>query len=220
MAILLTAGGRAGEDKQAQRGIRRPKPGLGVAYWPSTASHMTLCEALPVESARAPQPSEVEGTWAVAQVYSRHEKALAEVLDMAGIHHFLPVERRRKLVAGRRREFFVPVFPGYLFVCCRYTEDFYGVRQRRQCYGMISVANQSRFIRELDNLFVAEQDYRLHAYKDLVVGTRCRVREGAMKDAEGVLVRRDKKDLFVMQVEILGQSCAMEIDADLLEPCD
>ena len=49
-------------------------------------------------------------------------------------------------------------------------------------------------------------------------GRRCRVRSGPLADMEGRIERRAGRTRFVVNVDILGQAAAVEIDADMLEP--
>jgi transcription antitermination factor NusG len=51
-------------------------------------------------------------------------------------------------------------------------------------------------------------------------GRRCRVRSGALKGLEGVVLRRTKIARVYVVVDALGQSVELEIEADLLELVD
>ncbi len=61
---------------------------------------------------------------------------------------------------------------------------------------------------------------QLDRYPSLAVGRRCRIKAGAFRGLEGIVVRRNKLTRIVLQVSILGQGAAMEIDGDLLEVLD
>ena len=61
---------------------------------------------------------------------------------------------------------------------------------------------------------------QLDPYPSLAVWRRCRIKAGAFHGLEGIVVRRDKLTRIVLQVSILGQGAAMEIDGDLLEVLD
>ena len=57
-------------------------------------------------------------------------------------------------------------------------------------------------------------------YPYLKSGDRCRVVAGPLIGIEGFVVRRKGLCQLVLQVAILGQAAAVEIEADLVEPLD
>jgi transcription elongation factor len=59
---------------------------------------------------------------------------------------------------------------------------------------------------------------RVEPYRELVVGERVRIRNGAMRGVEGVLVRKKAGLRFVLTLELINQHAAIEVDADELEP--
>jgi len=59
-----------------------------------------------------------QGKWYALAVRSRHEKVAEQALADKGFDTFLPLYVRRHHYGVRRRDFRLPLFPGYLF--CRF----------------------------------------------------------------------------------------------------
>jgi hypothetical protein len=57
-----------------------------------------------------------ESHWYVAQTCARHEKRIAEQLNVRGIEHFLPLYEMVSQWKDRRVKLQLPLFPGYIFV--------------------------------------------------------------------------------------------------------
>jgi len=49
------------------------------------------------------------------------------------------------------------------------------------------------------------------------IGRRCRITSGPFEGMEGTVIHRDGVTRLVLQVSILGQGAAIEIEPDLLE---
>ncbi len=54
-------------------------------------------------------------------------------------------------------------------------------------------------------------------YPHAAVGKRCRIKAGVFRGTEGTVIRRGKTWRLVLEVSLLGQGAAMEVDADLVE---
>jgi len=162
--------------------------------------------------------SEVTGPWHVACTKARREKALARSLIGTETAYFLPMVERVSVIRRRRFRALVPLFRGYAF--------FAGDEQTRwQVLGsdhvarVLMVVDQERFIWEISQI---EQAFaagaRLDPFPFIRRGARCRVRCGALAGLEGVVSVRRSVTRLVLEVEMLGQAAAMEIEASLLEP--
>ncbi len=160
---------------------------------------------------------ETEGTWWVARTKSRNEKALAWNLNKWGIPYFLPLIEKTTSRSGRRFKSLVPLFSGYLF--------FRGDdQQRHQAFTTnriaqtIDVRDQEKLIRELSAIHVAiSSGMDMDTHPHVKEGKLCRVTAGPLIGAQGVVVSRKNISRILLDVEMLGQSAAVEISADLLE---
>ena len=78
--------------------------------------------------------------------------------------------------------------------------------------------DRDRFLAELSQIEQAlDGGARLDPYPSMGHGSLCRVRCGPLAGLEGVVVRKNVTRLL-LQVEMLGQAAALEIDGSLLEP--
>jgi len=174
----------------------------------------------PMLSPPAESVLSLEGRWWVAHTRARNEKALAWDLVRESIGYFLPMKDRVRHSGGRKRRVMLPLFTSYFFLCGT-PEDRYRAMTTNRISHTITVADQERFVRELAFLEQALQGQaKLDFYPQVALGQTCRVTAGPFKGIEGVVVRRSPRARVVLQVGLIGQGAAMEIDADLLEPTD
>lgn len=174
----------------------------------------------PILSPRVGSVSEVPDSWWIAHTKSRFEKAFAWDLLQNNVNYFLPLARRVRISGGRKRTILMPLFPSYVFFAGDEQARYLALTTHRLC-AVIPVTDQEELRNELAAIEKAVlQKAELDAYPFAVVGKRCRVTTGTFEGMEGVVVSRGVKSKFVLKVSILGQSVAMEIDADVLEPVD
>jgi transcription antitermination factor NusG len=160
------------------------------------------------------------GRWWVAHTKARCEKAFAFDLLARRIAYFLPMVERVRFSGGRRRHALMPLFPGYVFFRGGREDRYRALITDRLCQ-VIDVVDQERLARELAHLARAlSAAVPLDPYPFAAVGRRCRVAAGPLRGVEGVVVRREGTDRLVLEVAMLGQGAAMEIDAELLEPAE
>jgi len=161
---------------------------------------------------------DMTGTWWVAHTKPRQEKAFARDLFARGISYFLPLVERVTIIRGRKFRPLIPLFSGYVFACGT-EDDRYEMFADNRIAGTIKVHDQDRFVDELTQIQNAvTAAVPLDPWPYLRKGRRCRIRTGAFKDLEGIVVRRKGVTRLVLTVETLGQAVAMEIDAGLLDP--
>ncbi|MFQ5502784.1 MAG: transcription termination/antitermination NusG family protein [Phycisphaerae bacterium] len=163
--------------------------------------------------------SGIEGIWSVLHTRARNEKALAWELYNLNITYFLPLVRRSRKYLGRRAEVTIPLFPGYIFLACRFEEERYAALRTHRIAKVITVDDQQRLIGELDNIRrTVNTPHMIDLYPRITRGRRCRVVAGCLKGIEGVVVKRNRVSRIFLDVSMLGQSAVVEIDAMLLEP--
>ena len=156
--------------------------------------------------------------WWVGHTKARFEKAFAFDLLARRVPYFLPMVERVRMSGGRKRRGLMPLFPGYVFFRGGREDRYRALATDRLCQ-VIEVADQARLAAELAALDRAlAAGVSLDAYPFAAVGRRCRVACGPLEGVEGVVVRRDGTTRLVLEVAMLGQAAAVEIDAGLLEP--
>lgn len=160
---------------------------------------------------------QIPGRWWVGHTKARAEKAFAWELHRAGTGYFLPMVERVSVSGGRKRKTLMPVFPGYVFFAGDEQTRYNALMTHRLCQ-VIAAADQDQLRRELSSLQVAlENKAAFDPYPHAVVGRRCRVKSGPFMGVEGTIVRRDEVWKLVLQVSLLGQSVAMEVEPEMVE---
>jgi hypothetical protein len=85
---------------------------------------------------------------------------------------------------------------------------------------VIAVRDQKQLTDELTALHrLISGGIKLELYPFATVGRRCRITKGPFEGMEGTVVERKDARVarLVLEVSMLGQGAAMEIEADLLE---
>ena len=162
----------------------------------------------------------LRGRWWVAHTKARFEKAFAWDLLRRGIGYFLPMIERVRISGGRKRRAMAPLFPSYVFVCGADDSRYEAMTTNRLCQ-TLDVHDQETLVRELVAIERAlAGKAELDPYPFAAVGRRCRITAGPFVGLEGVVVQRNCTARLVLEVGMLGQGAALEVDADLLEPVD
>lgn len=161
---------------------------------------------------------EMHPQWCAVFTAPRSEKCVAQRLEQRAIESFLPLYQVMRTWKNRQRvRVSLPLFPGYVFVRID--------RQRRsavlQTPGVIYVvgSHQQAEIPDSEICLLREgfAHSKVEPYCDLVVGERVRIRSGVMQGVEGVLVRKQDRLRFVLTVNMINQSAAIEVNAEDLE---
>ena len=164
--------------------------------------------------------AEIPGQWWVAHTRSRAEKALAQMLCRWQIPYFLPLAERVTRRKGRQLKSLLPIFSGYMFFCGT-PDQRYAAMTSNKIAQVIEVHDQAGLVQELTQINRAlKSGVPVDRYPNLTTGKRCRVVAGPLAGLEGVLLRKKNCLRLLLEVRILGQAAAVEIDADLLEPAD
>lgn len=160
------------------------------------------------------------GQWWVAHVKSRNEKALAHDLIRRNISYFLPMSWKVRRHSGRTIKSLLPLFSGYLFFCGEENERIELLRTNRVA-NLIVVNDQQMLIDELAQIEHAlRAGVALTPHKYVKVGQRCRIIAGPLANLTGIVVRAGNTARLLLQVDILGQGAAVEIDVDMIELLD
>lgn len=166
------------------------------------------------KSAPELQRSEVEYHWFAVFTLPQHEKAALRQLEMRTIETFLPTFESVRVWKNRQRvKIVLPLFPSYLFVRISPRE-----RGRvLQAPGVISIVGNSREpvpVASSEIEFLQSDLCRSKAQPcpELVVGQKVRIRRGSMQGIEGVLVRKANGLRFVLNLELINQRAAVEVN--------
>ena len=177
-------------------------------------------EIVQVNNSSSTDTNTLQLPWYVAHVASRHEKQVARQLEEQRINHFLPLYRSVRRWKDRRKELEMVLFPGYIFVQLDLREKLRVLKLpgvvRFVSFGGNPAPLAEGEINPLLQGIRAGVMAEPHPY--LKVGRRVRVKHGAFKGAEGILVRRKDKFRVVLSIDLIMRSVSVEVDESDIEP--
>jgi transcription antitermination factor NusG len=160
----------------------------------------------------------LEPRWYAAYTSANREKRVAEQLGVRVVEHFLPTYSSVRRWKDRRVILQMPLFPGYVFVRM-------ALRDRLRVQQIPGVARLVGFnglptplpeadIEALKAGLAGGVRAKPHPY--LTVGRKVRVKSGPLAGLTGILLRKKNATRFVISVELIMRSVAIEMDeADL-----
>jgi transcription antitermination factor NusG len=158
--------------------------------------------------------------WYALYTLSNREKRVSEQLANHVVEHFLPLYERRSKWKDRIVRLRLPVFPGYVFVRL-------ALKDRLQ---ILRISGVSRFVGfdgtpvalaedDIDRIrTILNQGYSVEPHPYIKIGCRVRVVSGALQGMEGVIARKKNRSRFVITLDMIRQSMAVEADALDLQP--
>jgi transcription antitermination factor NusG len=157
--------------------------------------------------------------WYVAYTYPRHEKAVADQVQLRAIETFLPTYAVKSQWKDRRVQLELPLFAGYVFtrMTARERVKVLSVPSviRILSYRGMPVPVSDAEIEIIRMCLRAGGKLEPHPY--ITVGDRVRVREGAFEGLEGIVVRKNNRCKLVVSIELIHQSVSLEVDPQQLE---
>jgi transcription antitermination factor NusG len=162
----------------------------------------------------------VQPQWFAVYTCANHEKRVAEQFTNRGIAHFLPQYDTMSRWKDRRVLLQRPLFPGYLFVQLALRNRLQ-VQQVPGVVGLVGFNGAPTAIEEIEIARVRDllgSGLRAEPHPFLTVGRRVRVKRGPLTGLEGILLRRKSRLRFVISVELIQRSMAVEMDEGDLEP--
>lgn len=157
-------------------------------------------------------------TWVVVHSRPRCEKKVKESAEHQNILVYLPLHRRTHHYGARERTFESPMFPGYVF-CWTDTEGNRWLGQNRYTARLLPVPDQNQLVTQLRHLQSALQSGQLmEVLPFLETGRRVRVQAGPLRGLEGQVLRIKGHTRIVLNVDMIRESVAVEVDSSLLAP--
>jgi transcription antitermination factor NusG len=152
--------------------------------------------------------------WHAIHVRPRFERIVASHLKAYGVEQYLPLRRMTHQSGEKRRTIELPVFPGYVFCKCHASRH----RSIEETPGVLGVwrgtnANDVVFEQELWNLRrVLEVGSRIRSWPFTAEGMPVMVETGPLSGITGVLELTSRERVFVLSVQLIRHSIAIEID--------
>ena len=162
--------------------------------------------------------------WLPVYTQPLHERRLLKHFEQMGIPCYLPMLKKAayKTVRSQNRtyqylkEVHRPMFPGYLFACLAQKEEESAWRTR----SIIRIFRDQNFTQEqlLDELNLirrfelASETQKVEILPNLVPGKKVLISSGPFEGIYGIIESRRKPLKFIVNLEIMEQAIATEID--------
>jgi transcription antitermination factor NusG len=160
--------------------------------------------------------------WFAAYTTPRHEKHVSQVLAERRIETFLPLYwSKRQWKKSSPVVVELPLFPCYLFVRI----PPWARSEVLRVSGVLSIVGSSSGPwplphREIEALRIGAQTGKAEPHPYLKVGAKVRIKAGVMAGVEGILVRKKNEFRFVLTLDEIMRSVALEVNAEDLELVD
>jgi transcriptional antiterminator RfaH len=159
-----------------------------------------------------------EARWVVVHTRPRAEKKLAEFGRQQKMTVFLPLHQRLHRYGARERVFSSPLFAGYVF-CLADPAGRRLLQQNRHAANVLEVLDQAQLVQQLRQIQSALcLGDLLEVMPYLESGHRVRVLAGPLRGAEGIVLRVKGKSRIVLNVDMIRESVAVEVDSAMLGP--
>jgi transcription antitermination factor NusG len=143
-------------------------------------------------------------------------------LSERGIEVFLPMREVVSRWKDRKKKVWLPLFPGYLFVHHEDTpENRYRVLNLPGAVRFVGFGGSAEPVpdSQIDAIRrFLEAGLSADPYPYVRLGTRVEVTAGPLKGVVGVLVEKRRHLRFVLQVDLIRQAVAVDIDASDVRP--
>ncbi|HEY0704023.1 MAG TPA: UpxY family transcription antiterminator [Candidatus Acidoferrales bacterium] len=157
--------------------------------------------------------------WYALYSKHQHEKKAADLLGKKGFEVLLPTYRATHRWKDRTQVVVLPVFPCYLFVHCGLDRKLDLLRTP----GVFSVVESggrgcaipAAEIAAIRRITTGSAHFEPHPF--LKSGDRIRIRSGSFEGIEGFLVRAKNHYRVVVNIELLSQAIAVEVDVSVVE---
>ena len=160
--------------------------------------------------------------WYALTVKPQHEKSVADQLEAKSLESYLPLYRAKRRWSDRVKVIELPLFPRYVF--CRFDfENRMKILQIASINKIVGFGGQpypidDQIIHDLKT--IVGSGLPCNPWPFLRVGQWVTVCEGPLKGTEGILVREKSGYRVVINVELLNRAVAVEVERDLVRPCN
>lgn len=181
---------------------------------------LTLCSEATVYPETEPKQAvpilvvENSPRWYAVYTWARHEKAVARHFEERGLTYFLPLYQAVHRWNKRSCRVSLPLFPGYVFVRTGSRERY----RPLQVPGVLHYAGSGvtpnpiadNEIDALRRILISGKEVGPHPY--LSAGNPVQIVAGPLAGLSGIIQRTKAGNRFVLSVETIRQSIAVELD--------
>ena len=166
----------------------------------------------------APVPN--SNRWYAAYTCARHEKRVAQQLEVRKVENFLPLYRSVRRWKDRRKELQLALFPGYVFVRMD-LRDRLRVLQLPGVVSFVSFGGTPAPLGESEIEGLRHglmKNGRVESHPYVAEGRRVQIVDGPFSGVQGFVVRRKDKLRVVLSITLIRQSIAIEVSESDIDP--
>lgn len=157
--------------------------------------------------------------WYAVYTKPRWEKKVSQYLEKKGVEHYCPLTRVRRKWSDRYKIIEEPLFKSYVFVFIS-EEEKTSVRLTDGVVNFVYWEGKPAVIRDAEieviRKFLNEYEEVEARPVELKAGERVRVKTGLMMDTEGIVVKVQNKQAYVL-LESLGYELTARFEKSNLE---
>ncbi len=159
-----------------------------------------------------------EHAWVVLHTRPRCEKKAVDFCRRNHCPVYLPLRKKVHRYGSRERPFWSPLFPGYVFCMVTQAQKIL-VRQNQYVANVLEVIDQGTLVEQLRQIREALSVGDVaDVLPYLARGKRVSVRGGVFRGLEGVVIRVKGKTRVILNVDMINQSVAVEVESAYLVP--
>ncbi|MBL7108207.1 MAG: KOW motif-containing protein [Candidatus Cloacimonetes bacterium] len=159
-----------------------------------------------------------DSKWYAVHTKSRHEKQIARKCKDYNISYYLPLKKSVRHYEHRVITFQKPLFSGYIFCKCDENKKQNLYKTGRICK-FLEPTDQTQLVNELQQIYgIIEKDAEILPHNFLQRGKKVKVINGPFADFEGKISHRKGEYKLVLNIELIRQAIAVEIDSKNVVP--
>ena len=164
-----------------------------------------------------------EKRWFAIYTKFKCEKYVVAKLQKKDVEAYIPLLSKTKVYASKKKHYQLPLINCYVFVKI----------DKSQYIKVLETEHVSGFLKQRKNL-ISIPDYEINLLKKIVgefedvdlskedykVGSKVEIISGNLTGIQGILIKRQGKNEFVVELENIGLALNMTIDVSMLRPLD
>ena len=159
-------------------------------------------------------------SWHILYLRPRCEKKTVAHCRLVGLSSYLPLRKEIKIYQRRKVLVEKPVFPGYVFISFK-EGQLLPLLQSNNILRVIPPIDERVLLRELVQVRKAlSVDPTLVGCAALTRGRRVRITAGPFMGIEGLVWSCKKNAKVRLNIDMIGQAVAVEVDKDFIEILD
>jgi len=155
--------------------------------------------------------------WKVLFVKPRTEKKVSGYCELFGVHYYLPLRKKTRIIQRRKVTVELPLFPGYVFVRLPPSQRLLMLQTNL----LVRILEPRKPRKLLRDLVMVRRALRVNPHvttaRPLAKGMKVRIIAGPFMGIDGLVTRIASKTKVVLNVDMIGQAITVETEADFVE---